>query len=95
LEFRAGKDKEELNDFVNFKYDARGRPLGYELYAQPLTEISYLHNQITRSEFRKYQHRKYFEQVQIVDDKGRVTDLKVSDLSGGQLKPWYHESLTA
>jgi hypothetical protein len=90
LEFRAGKDKEELNDFVNFKYDAEGRPLGYELYAQTLMEISYLRNRITRSEFRKYQHRKYFEQVQIVDEKGRVTDLKVSDLSGGQLKPWYH-----
>jgi hypothetical protein len=26
---------------------------------------------------------KYFEQVQIVDEMGRVTDLKVSDLSGG------------
>jgi hypothetical protein len=79
LEFRAGKDKEELNDFVNFKYDARGRPLGYELYAQTLTEISYLRNQITRSEFRKYQHRKCFEQVQIVDDEGRVADLRAPE----------------
>jgi hypothetical protein len=89
-EFRAGKDKEELNDFVNFRYDAEGRPLGYERYAQTLTEISYLRNQITRSDLRKYQHSKFFEQVQIVDDQGRVTDLRVSDLSGGQLKPWYH-----
>jgi hypothetical protein len=25
-----------------------------------------------------------------VDDKKRVTELKVSDISGGQLKVWYH-----
>lgn len=39
---------------------------------------------------QKYQRRKFFEQVQVVDDKKRVIDLKISDLSGGQLKLWYH-----
>jgi hypothetical protein len=39
---------------------------------------------------QKDQRRTFFEQVQVVDDKRRVIDLKVSDMSGGQLKPWYH-----
>lgn len=89
-EFKAGRDKQEMNDFVNFEYDAKGRPLGYELYAQTLTEISYAGNKITLSRLQKYQRRKFFEQVQEVDDKKRVIDLKVSDLSGTQLKLWYH-----
>ncbi len=87
-EFRAGRDKQELNDYVNFKYDPKGRLLGYELYAQTLTEISYAGDEITSSEMRKYQRHKFFEQVQIVDDKNRVIDLKVAD--GSPLKPWYH-----
>jgi YD repeat-containing protein len=33
-EFRAGRDKTELNDYVGFRYDPRGRPLGNEYYAQ-------------------------------------------------------------
>jgi hypothetical protein len=89
-EFKAGRDKQEINDYVNFKYDPTGRPLGYELYAQTLTEISYAGNKITLSRMQKYQRRKFFEQVQLVDDKKRVIDLKVSDLSAGQLKLWYH-----
>jgi hypothetical protein len=89
-EFKAGRDKQEWNDFVNFKYDPKGRPLGYELYAQTLTEISYAGNKITLRRLQKYQRRKFFEQVQVVDDKKRVIDLKISDLSGGQLKLWYH-----
>src|SRR5579864_2634531 len=88
VRFRAGKDKEEINDYVNFKYDAKGRPLGYELYAQTLTEISYRGKHITLSEFTKYQHHKFFEQVQMLDDKGRVADLRVSDLRGGELTLW-------
>jgi hypothetical protein len=87
-EFKAGRDKEATNDYVNFKYDPKGRPLGYELYAQILTEISYAGNKITLSRLRKYQRHKFFEQVQTVDDKGRVVDLRVSD--GYPLKPWYH-----
>ncbi|HKI27612.1 MAG TPA: hypothetical protein VKA07_14905 [Candidatus Sulfotelmatobacter sp.] len=90
MEFKAGRDKEEMNDYVNFRYDSKGRPLGYELYAQTLTEISYEGNKITLSRLQKYQGRKFFEQVQVVDDKNRVIDLKVSDLSAGQLKLWYH-----
>jgi len=89
-EFKAGRDKQEMNDYVNFKYDPKGRPLGYELYAQTLTEISYEGKKITLSRFQKYQWRKFYEQIQIVDDRNRVIDLRVSDLSGGQLKQWYH-----
>jgi hypothetical protein len=87
-EFKAGRDKQEMNDFVNFRYDAKGRPLGYELYAQTLTEISYAGNKITLSRLRKYGRQKFFEQVQTVDDKKRVIDLRVSD--GNPLKPRYH-----
>lgn len=90
-EFHAGRNKQELlNDYVNFKYDSQGRPLGYELYAQTVTEIAYEGNKITLSRFQKDQRRKFFEQVQVVDDGKRVIDLKVSDLSGGQLTQWYH-----
>jgi hypothetical protein len=90
-DFHAGRDKQELlNDYVNFKYDSQGRPLGYELYAQTLTQIAYEENKITLSRFQKDQGRKFFEQVQLVDDGKRVIDLKVSDLSGGQLTQWYH-----
>jgi len=55
-----------------------------------LTEISYTGNKITLSRLQKYRRGKFFEQVQVVDDKKRVIDLKVSDLSGSQLKLWYH-----
>jgi len=89
-EFKAGRDKQEMNDYVNFKYDPKGRPLGYEFYAQILTEISYAGNKITMSQLRKYLRHKFFEQVQTVDDKGRVIDLRVSD--GNPLKLWYHVS---
>ena len=88
-EFRAGRDKEQTNWLVNFKYDAKGRPLGYEDKAVSLVEISYSGNTITLSKLEKYDRHKYFEQVQTVDDKRRVTDLKVSDINGGQLKLWY------
>jgi hypothetical protein len=87
-EFKAGRDKQEMNDFVNFKYDPKGRPLGYELYAQTLTEILYGSNKVTLSRLRKYQRLKFFEQIQIIDDEGRVIDLRVSD--GHPLKLWYH-----
>ena len=87
-EFKAGRDKQEMNDYVNFKYDSKGRPVGYELYAQTLTEISYSGNQITLTRFRENQRVKFFEQIQIVDDKKRVVDLRVSD--GYPLKLWYH-----
>jgi hypothetical protein len=86
-EFKAGRDKEATNDYVNFKYDPKGGPLGYELYAQTLTEISYAGNKITLNTLRKYQRHKFFEQVQTVDAKGRVIDLRVSD--GNPLKLWY------
>ena len=91
-EFKAGRDKEEMNDYVNFRYDSAGRCLGYEMYAETLTEIAYVGNKITLSRVGKFQRRKFFEQVQIVDDKNRVVDLKVSDLSGNELKLRYHVS---
>lgn len=89
-EFRAGRDKEQMNWLVNFGYDQIGRPLGYEDKAVSLVEISYSVNTITLSKLKKYNRQKFFEQVQKVDDKNRVTDLKISDMSGGQLKLWYH-----
>src|SRR3954462_13735912 len=33
---------------------------------------------------------KFFEQLQVLDDKERIAGLKVSDLSAGKLKLWYH-----
>jgi len=91
-EFRAGRDKAQMRWFVNFRYDARGRPLGYENKAESLVEISYSVNKITLSKLQKYNRRKFFEQVQTVDGQDRVIDLKVSDLSAGQLKLWYQVS---
>jgi hypothetical protein len=94
-DFRAGRDKVEWNHYLNFKYDARGRPLGYEYLDSKIggspvfTEISYSGRTVTLSKFGDNRH-KFFEQVQMIDDQNRVTDLKVSDLSGGDLKQWYH-----
>jgi hypothetical protein len=64
--------------------------LGFELSGQTLTEIKYEGRKITLSRTPKYQKITFFEQVQIIDDKNRAVDLKVSDLSGGQLTQWYH-----
>jgi hypothetical protein len=90
-EFKAGSDKQVvINDCVNFKYDEKGRPLGYEEYAQTLTEISYTGNKIAMSRLRKYQRLKFYEQIQTLDGKGRVVDLKVSDMNTRQLKPRFH-----
>ncbi len=88
--FQSGRDKATSMDLVDFGYDANGRLLGYEVYAQEVTEISYIGNQIITNGFVKYQHRKTSEQIQAVDDKGRVIDLRVSDMTGGKLTPWYH-----
>lgn len=94
-EFHAGLDKAEWNYYLNFKYDAADRSLGYEYRDTKIgglptyTEITYGEKDITLSRF-DYSRHKLYEQVEVVDDKNRVTDLKVSDLSGGQLKQWYH-----
>jgi hypothetical protein len=88
--FQSGSDKIAYTDLINFKYDAKGRLLGYELLARDVVEFSYLGNRITRSTFRKGQHQNIYEQAQTVDAKGRVIDLKVSDMTGGKLTPWYH-----
>jgi hypothetical protein len=40
-EFHSGRDKVASTDLVNFKYDAQGRLLGYELLAQEVVEIAY------------------------------------------------------
>lgn len=89
-EFRAGRDKDQMNWFVNFRYDDHGRPLGYEDKAVSLVEISYAGKRVTLSKLQKSDRRKFFEQIQTLDDKNRVVDLRVSDLSRGQLKLWYH-----
>jgi hypothetical protein len=89
-EFRSGRDKVASMDLVNFKYDSKGRLLGYEVLAQEVIEISYIGNQITQSTFPKGQHQKTYEQIQTVDAKGQVIDLRVSDMTGGKLTLWYH-----
>lgn len=94
-DFRAGRDKAEWNHYLNFKYDAQGRPLGSEYLDSKIggspvfTDISYTGKTITLSRFGE-NRQKFFEQVQMIDDQNRVIDLKVSDLSGGELKQWYH-----
>lgn len=94
-DFRAGRDKSEWNHYLNFKYDAQARPLGYEYFDSKiggpsvLTEISYSGKTITLSRLGVNRH-KFFEQVQTIDEQNRVIDLRVSDLSGGELKQWYH-----
>lgn len=94
-DFRAGRDNVEWNHYLNFKYDDDGRPLGYEYRDSKIggppvfTEISYSGKKVSLSRLDVNRH-KFFEQVQIVDDSKRVIDLKVSDLSDGQLKQWYH-----
>jgi hypothetical protein len=89
-EFRSGRDKTASMDLVDFKYDEKRRLLGFEVLAEEIIEISYDANQIVRSGFQKYPRRKTSEQVQAIDDKRRVTDLKVSDMTGGKLTLWYH-----
>jgi hypothetical protein len=94
-DFRAGRNKVEWNHHLNFKYDAQGRPLGYQYLDSKIggspvsTEISYSGKTVTLSRFGD-NRRKFFEQVQVIDDKNRVSDLKVSNLSGGEFKQWYH-----
>ncbi len=94
-EFHAGRDKAEWNYYLNFKYDAADRSLGYEYRDTKIgglptyTEITYGEKDITLRRL-DYSRHKLYEQVEVVDRKNQVTDLKVSDLSGGQLKPWYH-----
>lgn len=94
-DFRAGRDKAEWNHYLNFKYNEEGKPSGYEYRDSKIggppvfTEITYVGRTVTLSRFDA-SRRKFFEQVQVVDDRNRVTDLRVSDLSGGQLKQWYH-----
>ena len=77
-------------DLVDFRYDTKDRLLGYEVLAQEVVEISYMGNQVITSEFNKYDRRKTYEQIQAIDDKGRVIDLRVSDMTGGKLTLWYH-----
>lgn len=94
-EFHAGRDKAEWNYYLNFKYDAANRSLGNEYRDTKIggfptyTEIIYGERDITLSRLA-YSRHKFYEQVEVVDGKNRVTDLKVSDLSGSELKQWYH-----
>lgn len=94
-EFRAGRNNAEWNHYSNFKYDAQGRSLGYEYrdskFGGPptFTDVAYSGKTVTLSRLDA-NGRKFFEQVQILDDKGWVIDLRVSDLSDAQLKQWYH-----
>jgi len=90
-DLRAGRDNTEGVHYLNFKYDAQGRLLGCEYrdaYSTMLTVISYLGDTVTTENFSE--NRKTFQGIQVADDKNRTVDLRVSDLSEGQLKLWYH-----
>lgn len=95
-DFRAGRNNnEEDNHYLNFKYDAEGRLLGYE-YRQSgsdgpfsFTEFKYEGKTVITDQFDQ-NHHKVFEQVQVLDGSNQVTELAVSDISNGALKPWYH-----
>ena len=94
-EYRAGRDKEEQNHYLNFKYDSNGRLLGCE-YRQSgaewpfsFTEVTYSGNSVDESTLDEQRH-KIYEQVQVVDGSNRVIDLMVSDRNEGALELWYH-----
>jgi hypothetical protein len=89
-EFQSGSDQISNVDLVNIRYDARGRLLSYEGFARYIVQFSYVGNRTTKSIFPKDQEKKIYEQVQTVDAKGHVIDLKVSDMSGGSLTPRFH-----
>lgn len=89
-EIRAGHDQEQRTWLVNFRYDQRGRLLGYEDKAVSLLEISYSGNKITVTRRQKYNHHKTSEQVEVLDNKKRVIDLTVLDVRSAQLRPFYH-----
>jgi hypothetical protein len=94
-EFRAGSNNKENNHFLNFKYDAEGRLLGFE-YRQggsdkpfSFTEFKYEDKTITADQFDE-NHRKIFEQLQVLDGSRHVIELSISDMNNGALKLWYH-----
>lgn len=94
-DLRAGSDNEENNHLLNFRYDVEGRLLGYE-YRQNgsdkpffFAEFKYEGKTITSDQFDE-NHRKIFEQVQVLDVSNHVVELSISDISDGALKLWYH-----
>jgi hypothetical protein len=94
-DFRAGTNDKENNHYLNFKYDAEGRLLGYE-YRQSgadepfsFTEFKYENKTVTSDQFDE-NRRKIFEQVQVLDRSNHVIELSVSDTNSGTLKLWYH-----
>lgn len=90
-DLRAGSNSTESVHYLNFKYDTEGRLLGAEYrdaYSTILTVISCAGRTVTTENFSE--NRKTFQGIQVVDDKDRTVDLRVSDLNEGQLKLWYH-----
>lgn len=88
-DFRSGIGSAEWSHESNFKYDAGGRLLGYETIDEStFTKISYAGKTVTITGFDT-NRRKSIEEVQVLDDRGRIVDLKVS-LFPSQRQPWYH-----
>ena len=90
---RISDFRTETNHFLNFRYGAEGRLLGYEYHQNgetpfSFTEFKYEGNTITTDQFDQ-NHKKSFEQVQVVNPANHVIELTVSDGSNGILKLWY------
>jgi hypothetical protein len=93
VDYRAGHDASQRLRYFDFRYDSSLRLLGYQQESNVLvtTKISYNGPLVTIEKFDQSK-RKVSETIQSLDDRGRVVEVRVSDLSHGELKPWYRTS---
>jgi len=95
IEFQRGYGASLENHYLNFAYDSQGRVLrwdyrqGAEDKPSSRTEFKYSGNTVEKGVFIP-DGREASLQVQELDGSNRVVDLKVSDLSKGEMKLWYH-----
>ncbi len=93
-DFQKGRDDSLENHFLNYQYDAQGRPIGWT-YQQDefatVTEIKYTGNTVETSGFDEH-GAKTSMQVQALDPAGRVSDVRNYERSGKDtaLKLLYH-----
>jgi len=94
-DYRAAYDNQENNHCLNFKYDAQGRLLNCE-YRQNGSDKPFLFYEFRYegktivSDTYDENHKKTYEQVQVVDGSSHVIELTISDMNSGALKLWYH-----
>lgn len=95
VEIQRGYGASLENHYLNFAYDSQGRVLrwdfrqGAEDKKSSRTEFKYSGNTVEKDVFIP-DGREAGSQIQELDGANRVVDLKVSDLSKGELKLWYH-----